>query len=100
MDAREREEPQLRRPSIKRPWEEEPISPGTGNAWQGNTLPPIDPAPFRRPSLPIGPELGGNFSNLYQNSRDFGAKRVRYEGTRDYIALSREGKLQSQAPCE
>jgi len=101
MDARERERPQSRRPSIKRPWEEDPILPEMGNAWLGTTLPPIDPVPYRRPSISRQPEPGGNLHNLYQpnvlDDRDFVAKRVRYEGNNDYIPFS-DSKLQSQAP--
>ena len=97
MDARERERSQSRRPSIKRPWEEDAILPETGNAWLGTTLPPIDPVPYRRPSISRQPEPGGLLHNLYQpDNREFVAKRARYEGNNDYIPFP-DGKLQSQA---
>lgn len=97
MDAREREKSQSRRPSIKRPWEEDAISPETGNAWLGTTLPPIDPVPYRRPSISRQAEPRGNLHNLYQpDNREFVAKRVRYEGNNDYTSFP-EGKLQSPA---
>jgi hypothetical protein len=98
MEARERERCHSRRPSIKRPWEEDAVLPETGNAWIGATLPPIDPVPYRRTSLSRQAEAGGNLHNLYQpDNRDVGAKRVRYEGNNDYISVS-DGKLPFQAP--
>jgi hypothetical protein len=97
MDAREREKSQSRRPSIKRPWEEDAVLPDTIKAWFGATLPPIDPIQYHRTSIPRQVEARGNL-HLYQtDSRDVGAKRVRYEGDNDYIPF-RDGKLQSQAP--
>jgi hypothetical protein len=97
MDAREREKPQSRRPSIKRPWEEDTILPEAGNAWYGATLPPIDSLQYRRTSTSWQAKAGGNLHNIYHpDSREVEAKRVRYEGENDYITFP-EGELQSQA---
>jgi hypothetical protein len=96
MDARERERSQSRRPSIKRPWEEDAVLPEAGNAWFGATLPPIDHQQYRRTSTSRQAEAGGNLHNIYQpDSRDVGAKRVRYEGENDYTPFP-DRKLQSQ----
>ncbi|PMD36483.1 hypothetical protein L207DRAFT_82607 [Hyaloscypha variabilis F] len=96
MDARGREK--SRRPSIKRPWEEDDVLPEPDNAWFGATLPPIDSLQYRRTSISTQvAEAGGNLHNIYQpNSREAGAKRVRYEGGTDYNPFP-DGKLQSQA---
>lgn len=97
MDAREREKSQSRRPSIKRPWEEDIVLPEAGNTWFGATLPPIDPLQCRRTPTSKQAEAGGNFHNIsHPDSREDGAKRARYEGGNDYIAFP-EGKVQSQA---
>jgi len=70
--------------------------PEADNAWSGAILPPIDPLQYRRTSISRQTEGGGNLHDIYQpNSRDVGAKRVRYEGN-DYIPFP-DGKLQSQA---
>jgi hypothetical protein len=96
MDGRERENSQSRRPSIKRPWEEAAISPEMGNSWLGTTLPPIDSAPYHRPSISWQAEIGGNLDNLYQpDNSEVVAKRARYEANNDYTSFP-EGKLQSQ----
>ncbi|KAL2074817.1 hypothetical protein VTL71DRAFT_8596 [Oculimacula yallundae] len=91
MDAREREDSQSRRPSIKRPWEEE-YTPVQANVWNGTRLPSIDPSSYRRPSLPLRitePEdIWGTHNG--SGSRGGGAKRVRYEGF-DYNSFPREG---------
>ncbi|KAE8451281.1 hypothetical protein EG329_004446 [Mollisiaceae sp. DMI_Dod_QoI] len=105
MDARERVESQSRRPSIKRPWDEDIASQENTNTWHstGLPLPPIDVVPYRRPSLSRAAEIEGNFHSRYgSESREAGAKRARYE-EHDYNPLSREnldlnGKiLQTQA---
>lgn len=92
MDAREREDSQSRRPSIKRPWEEEYVLPEQVDVWNGTRLPPIDSSSYRRPSLPprvTEPEdIWGN--HYGSESRDGGAKRARYE-KHDYNSFSREG---------
>ncbi|KAG4440219.1 hypothetical protein IFR05_004298 [Cadophora sp. M221] len=92
MDAREREDSQSRRPSIKRPWEEEYRLPEQVDVWNGTRLPPIDSSSYRRPSLPprvTEPEdIWGN--HYGSESRDGGAKRARYE-RHDYNSFSREG---------
>lgn len=96
MDAREREKSHSRRPSLKRPWEEDAVSPGTGSGWFGATLPPIDPVQHRRTSVSRQADAEGSF-HLYQpDKRDVEAKRVRYEADNDYIHFP-DGKLQSQA---
>lgn len=92
MDARERVESQSRRPSIKRPWNEDIILPENAKSWHsaGLPLPPIDVVPFRRPSLSRAAEIEGSFHSRYgAELRDGGAKRPRYED-RDYNSLSRE----------
>ncbi|KAH7418272.1 hypothetical protein BKA64DRAFT_194966 [Cadophora sp. MPI-SDFR-AT-0126] len=90
MDAREGEDSQSRRPSIKRPWEEDYVLQEQVNAWKGTRLPPID-ASYRRPSLPprfTEPEdIWGNHHG--PETRGGEAKRIRYEG-RDYSSISRE----------
>lgn len=82
MDARERNDSQSRRPSIKRPWEEDIVLPEQANVWSGTRLPPIDPSPYRRPSLPPRvtepDDIWGHHYGV--ESRDGGAKRARYEG--------------------
>ncbi|KAH7360592.1 hypothetical protein BKA65DRAFT_189029 [Rhexocercosporidium sp. MPI-PUGE-AT-0058] len=91
MDAREREASQSRRPSIKRPWEEDYALPQQVNVWSGTRLPPIDASSYRRPSLPprvTEPEdIWGN--HYGSESRDGGAKRARFEGN-DYNSFSPE----------
>jgi hypothetical protein len=90
MDAREREESQTRRQSIKRPWDEDTAFPEAGNAWHRAILPPIDATPHRRPSIPRGLEAGGMLHSSYgQSSGDSMSKRARYEGL-GYKSLSRE----------
>ena len=104
MDAKDRERSQSRRPSIKRPWEEDSVLPERGYAWLGTSLPPIGPPPHRRPSVPtlprhddVGPD-GGNLHSLYHPvNRESGPKRVRYEGSDDYLSAA-DLKLQSRAP--
>lgn len=107
MDAREGVESQSRRSSIKRPWDEDFAPPSSTSLWTGRglSLPPIDVAPYRRPSLSRAAEIEGNLHTRYgSESREGGgiAKRPRYE-QHDYNSLSREnldlnGKiLQTQA---
>jgi len=90
MDAREREDSQSRRPSIKRPWEEEYVLPEQVNVWKGTRLPPID-ASYRRPSLPPQfTETEDSWQNYYgSESSGGGVKRSRYEG-HDYNSLPQE----------
>lgn len=108
MDAREREESQSRRTSIKRPWDEDTILSEPPRPWLGPPLPPIDAPPYHRPSPARGG--GGEHENSLQDRYrpdqrgDIAAKRARYEGHEyDYNLLSREnldlnGKLlQAQA---
>lgn len=90
MDAREREDSQSRRPSIKRPWEEESVLPEQVNVWKGTRLPPID-ASYRRPSLPPRfTETEDSWENHYgSESSGGGVKRSRYEG-HDHNTLPQE----------
>lgn len=106
MDARERVDSQSRRPSIKRPWDEDTTQSESAKSWHGAglPLPPIDLIPFRRPSLSRAAEIEGSFHSPYRAElRDGGVKRPRYED-RDYNSLSQEnldlnGKiLQTQPP--
>ncbi|KAK0129797.1 hypothetical protein ONS96_000349 [Cadophora gregata f. sp. sojae] len=88
MDAREREDSQSRRPSIKRPWEEEHVSPEQVNIWTGTRLPPID-ASYRRPSLPPRfTETADIWESYGSDSSGGGAKRSRYM-RHDYHSLPR-----------
>lgn len=96
MDAREREKSQSRRPSLKRPWEEDDVSPGTRSGWFGATLPPIDPVQYRRTLVSRQADVEGSFQLYQPDQRDVEAKRVRYEEDNDYIHFP-DGKLQSQA---
>ncbi|KUJ20971.1 uncharacterized protein LY89DRAFT_609265 [Mollisia scopiformis] len=94
MDARERVESQIRRPSIKRPWDEDPVPPENVGIWPGRglSLPPIDIASYRRPSLTLTAEDEGNARTRYGSEmRESGgsAKKPRYE-QHDYNSLSRE----------
>jgi hypothetical protein len=92
MDAREREDSQSRRPSIKRPWEGEYGLPEQVDVGNGTRLPPIDYSSYRRPSLPPRvTEPEDIWVNHYgSESRDGGAKRARYE-RHDYNSFPREG---------
>jgi len=90
MDAREREESQIRQQSIKRPWDEDTTLPEAGNTWHRAILPPIDAPPHRRPSILRGLEAGGILHSSYgHSSGESMSKRPRYEGL-DYKSLSRE----------
>ncbi len=119
MDARQREEnvqmqvahsvkPQSRRTSVKRPWEDDVPA---QSSWQGGTLlPPIDAAPFRRPSLAssLSREYEGNLHSGYGPDLigEATAKRTKYYLGHDYKTLSRENLdlngriLQAQARCK
>ncbi len=82
MDAREREDSHSRRPSNKRPWEEDIVVSDEASIWSGTRLPPIDSSLYRRPSLPPRvTEPDDIWGNQYDSeSRDGGAKRARCEG--------------------
>lgn len=102
MDARERENSQSYRPSIKRPWEEETV-PSQPPRWHGNTLPPIN-APQHHKQSPRSRDNGSNLYHPYgiEVGGESAAKRMRQEGYMygesanvpqrlgDYTMLSRE----------
>ena len=85
MDAQEREDSQSRRSSIKRPWDEDATLPEQSNGWNGTILPPIDGAPYRRPSIHLEAESGAGTHSRYGTvSRESAAKKARFEGNNDY----------------
>jgi hypothetical protein len=102
MDAREWEQSQSRRSSIKRPWDEDAILPQKSNVWNGAILPPIEAVPYRRPSIQRAIEpAAGTHHRYVLETRESVAKKARYEGS-DYRSSSRDdvgvngGMLQSR----
>jgi len=107
MDARGWEFPQSRQSSAKRPWDEQDptfLTPRP-NLWNGVTLPPLEPAPYRRQSasLVVEPATIPLPSSTYTNEpTETAAKRPKREGTgysssfRDGVGLLNEGIRQAQ----
>lgn len=85
MDARERDESQSRRTSVKRPWDEESAAlPELANSRLSTVLPSLDAEPIRRLSAPRGREYWSISTSRYgAESRDADAERPHIEG-QDY----------------
>jgi hypothetical protein len=91
MDARERDDSQSRRTSIKRPWDEDSAAlPEPANSRLSTVLPSLDAEPFRRLSAPRGREyLSISTSRYGAESRDADAERPKIEG-HDYNSFARQ----------
>lgn len=87
MEVHEREESQLRRSSIKRPWEEDTTLPEKGIAWHSALLPPIDAVPYRRGSIQRGGDEGPKWNS--PDPRESVMKKAKFEG-HDYNTFPRQ----------
>jgi hypothetical protein len=104
MDAREGENSQVHRTSIKRPWDEErTVLPESGNSQTFTLLPPIDAVSYRRSPMPQGPEYGDAFKTWYgPASRESDFKRIKFEGhnhtTSSGLGVDVNGRVNSTRP--
>jgi hypothetical protein len=81
MDVREREDSQVHRSSITRPWEERAALPEQSNVWYGTALPTIGSTPGQRLALPQG--LNRDHSSKHQSTpaeSNNPGQGIRYEG--------------------
>lgn len=83
MAARDREDAQQERPTIKRPWNEEKSVLDKGNTWHRAPLPPVNAAAHHKAHMPLAPSSVSARSILPdrypQDSVEPGPKRTKYE---------------------
>jgi hypothetical protein len=91
MDARERDESQPRRMSIKRPWDEASTAfPDPAGRRLSIVLPPVDAVPRRKLSVPQARGYGPISTSWYAaEPRGLEAGRAKIEG-HDYLPFARQ----------
>lgn len=89
MEVLEMEGSQLRRSSIKRPWEEAQTLPENGNAWHSALLHPIDAVPYRRGSIQRGGDDAAKTNGT--DSEESAMKKTKFEG-HDYNTFPRQNQ--------